>query len=258
MPRSTSRPKPTFIQLPLPLLFHFETCTDDGQEKPNEHFERLFDKATALNWRIVWTRNRSTMISYRTDRTPPQLRIHNMFQQAPDKLIEQIAAVVERRRKKWPAALNTFINRHIAQARKQAPPKKRHVQQHPQGQQYDLKPIFDELNRRYFDNSIDAGLTWMSVGLSRRRRSIKLGSYSEDQNLIRMHPVLDHKRVPAYVVESILYHEMIHAHIKSEVVNGRHIRHGRRFKQWMNRYPRYEEAERWLKKNQRFLMGRRK
>ena len=47
------------------------------------------------------------------------------------------------------------------------------------------------------------------------RRSIKLGSYSATERLIRVHPALDRPWVPRYFVSYIVYHEMLHHVIPS-------------------------------------------
>ena len=45
---------------------------------------------------------------------------------------------------------------------------------------------------------------------SERRGTIKLGSYSATERLIRVHPVLDRDWVPRYFVSFIVYHELLH------------------------------------------------
>ena len=42
------------------------------------------------------------------------------------------------------------------------------------------------------------------------RKTIRLGSYSDLERLIRIHPTLDRKWVPRYFVAYVVYHEMLH------------------------------------------------
>jgi hypothetical protein len=79
------------------------------------------------------------------------------------------------------------------------------------GEHHDLRVIFDELNARYFDSRIDAAITWGArSGRARRRNSIKMGSYSVEDRLIRIHRSLDRVFVPRFFVEWIVFHEMLH------------------------------------------------
>ncbi len=59
------------------------------------------------------------------------------------------------------------------------------------GVYFDLLPIFVDLNRRFFNENINAQLTW---GIRRRavtasKRSIRLGSYSPHRKIIRDQPL---------------------------------------------------------------------
>jgi hypothetical protein len=79
------------------------------------------------------------------------------------------------------------------------------------GDHHDLRAIFDELNDRYFAGAIDAAITWgQRTGAPRRRASIKMGSYSVEERLIRIHRALDRAFVPRFFVEWIVFHEMLH------------------------------------------------
>jgi predicted metal-dependent hydrolase len=76
----------------------------------------------------------------------------------------------------------------------------------PHGTTYDLEAIFDDLNRRFFHRLLARPqLAWS--GHSARQR---LGHYDPAHNAIVVSRVFDHPRVPRYVVEYILYHEMLH------------------------------------------------
>ena len=74
------------------------------------------------------------------------------------------------------------------------------------GHHYHLEEIFDDLNRRFFHGLMGRPqLTW-----SRDHARNRLGHYDPAHNTIVISKVFDHKRVPRYVVEYIVYHEMLH------------------------------------------------
>jgi hypothetical protein len=77
------------------------------------------------------------------------------------------------------------------------------------GQVHELEGILHQVNQRYFAGTVsDVLITWGRKTRPRagRRTSIKLGSYSATERLIRVHPVLDQRWVPRYFVEYIVYH----------------------------------------------------
>lgn len=224
-------------------------------EAEEGRFERIFGGESSGDWKIVWTRNRSVMISVQKSRRPRTLRIHEMFKSAPDDLILDIAKMAEGRRRKWPRQVNMFIAKHKESYDSQGEYKARRVTLETQGKVFNLQELYDKLRDRYFSGELSVRLGWMTPR-EKRRVSIKLGSYSEETHVIRIHPALDNEKVPEYVIESIIFHEMVHAHIKSRLVHGRRISHGEEFHREMDRYPDHEEADAWIKNHMGLLLPR--
>jgi hypothetical protein len=114
------------------------------------------------------------------------------------------------------------------------------------GDHHDLRVIFDELNARYFGGEIEAAITWGArTGRPRRRHSIKMGSYSVEERLIRLHRSLDRAFVPRFFVEWIVFHEMLHQVHDIKVKNGRREFHSKAFLAAEARFDRYDEARAW-------------
>jgi hypothetical protein len=61
--------------------------------------------------------------------------------------------------------------------------------------------------------------------------------------------VLDSRRVPAFYVEFIVYHEMLHAVVESTVKNGRRRIHAREFQEREKLFEHYEKACAWEKEH---------
>jgi predicted metal-dependent hydrolase len=111
------------------------------------------------------------------------------------------------------------------------------------GRFYDLDKIFAQLNEYYFQNELPKPiLTW-----SQRRTSSILGHHDPTHETIVISKSLDRAKVPAFVVEYILYHELLHIKHPIEMVNGRQRKHSREFKQDEKKFIYYHEAEKWLK-----------
>jgi hypothetical protein len=111
-----------------------------------------------------------------------------------------------------------------------------------QGRVYDLDKIFQRLNRRYFDGEIEKPiLTW-----SQRRTRRILGHHDAAHDTIVISKTLDATDVPEWFVEYVLYHEMLHIKHPARLIKGRRYYHTNAFRNAEQRFPYYEEAQRWL------------
>lgn len=114
----------------------------------------------------------------------------------------------------------------------------------PDGQVYRLEPLFDRLRSRYFDEALERPALGWSPTRSRRL----LGHYDPAHRAIVLSRILDQRRVPEYVVEYVLYHEMLH--LIFPVVHGprRRCVHSPEFRRRERRFPRYDDAVAFLKR----------
>ena len=212
-------------------------------------FETTLKSATRLEWNVIWTQNRSTLISYWRDRRPPCLRIHEIFRSATAALALIISEVIEGRLQPWPREIDEYIRQHTQELRHSAKaPRRERALFETAGRVHDIRLIFDDLNGKYFNGAIKSKLAWM-LPKSRRPRSLHLGNYTEQSNIIKIHPILDSREVPAFVIADTVFHEMTHALLQTRTRNGRRISHGRDFRRKMEEYPQHAAAEAWLEAN---------
>jgi len=206
---------------------------------------------------IELTDNRRTILSVRSGRlghrAPLELRIHHSFTQAPTEVLEAVAAFVESKRGSDRAREALVVIREHFSAHRPATAKPRRQVLRPEGTALDLREVFADLNERYFEGRVAAAITWgkANAGVSsscRRKRTstLQLGSYSYEDRLIRLHRVLDDPGVPRYVVEAVVYHEMLHADMPPEVRNGRRLFHTPEFRRRERIYRNLGRAERWI------------
>ena len=112
------------------------------------------------------------------------------------------------------------------------------------GRIYDLDKIFTRLKRRYFSSDLHRPvLSW-----STRRTKRILGHHDAVHDAIIISRTLDHADVPEYLVEYVLYHEMLHIKHRPRVVNGRRLFHTAAFRADEERFARFEEAMDWFDK----------
>ena len=111
-----------------------------------------------------------------------------------------------------------------------------------EGRVYDLGRMFQRLNQRYFGGEIERPtLTW-----SQRRTRTILGHHDGVHDTIVISKTLDSREVPEWFVEYILYHEMLHIKHPARLINGRRYYHTKAFRTDEQRFPHYNEAQRWL------------
>lgn len=179
------------------------------------------------------------------------VRLSDLLQDAPAAVLESLAFILLGKlyRQAVPARYRSryrrFLNRRDLQRQLHLVRQLRGRKQldGPQGHTYDLESIFQELNATYFH-----GLLGMPVlGWSRARSRIKLAHFDPSHNTIVVSRLFDAPDVPRYVVEYLMYHEMLH--LKHPVENCRNRRrvHSPAFQQDERRFALYEQARRALK-----------
>jgi len=205
--------------------------------------------------RITLTDNRYTMISVR--RLPPRgardrhydVRLHIMFADADPVITRALARYVAENDRDASRVLGDFIDSNQGQVKGRARRAPTQIIV-TRGDVHDLRAMYDELNARYFGGRIEAAITWgPRTGRVRRRNSIKMGSYSVEDRLIRIHRSLDRAFVPRFFVEWIVFHEMLHQVHDIKVKNGRREFHSKAFMADEARFDRYEESRAWERKH---------
>lgn len=112
------------------------------------------------------------------------------------------------------------------------------------GKVHDLGELFTTLNARYFGGELERPL----LSWSPRRTSKVLGHHDHVHRAIIVSRTLDDANIPSFVVEYVLYHEMLHVKHPTRVVAGRTIYHGRAFREDERRFERFDAAVEWLDK----------
>ncbi len=110
------------------------------------------------------------------------------------------------------------------------------------GHHHDLTAAFLRVNRSYFGGAVDAPrLIW-----NRRPTTRKMGHYDLTQDTVMISMSLDSADVPAYVVEFVVYHELLHKTMGTRLVNGRRHSHTAGFRKAERAFRQYSEAQTFL------------
>jgi hypothetical protein len=114
----------------------------------------------------------------------------------------------------------------------------------PRGKAHDLDELFTQLNVLYFGGQLERPtLSW-----SRRQTHRVLGHHDHVHRAIIVSSTLDDPSIPRFVVEYVLYHEMLHVKHPARLVSGRTVYHGRAFREDERLFERFDEALKWLEK----------
>jgi hypothetical protein len=224
--------------------------------------------------------------------SPIHLRIHRSFAGAPDPVLRAVAAFLASAKgsataRQALAAIREHFHHHRRppgnptdlgrprdpQAARTASgtaaaEKARRLSLCPVGEVLDLREIAANLNQRYFEGRLKVRISWgKAAGENahpasncRRTRtaSLQLGSYSYEDRLIRVHRVLDRPSVPRYVVESVVYHELLHADLPPVTRRGRRYFHTPEFRRRERHFRHFERADCWVRDNLQHLLRARR
>lgn len=113
------------------------------------------------------------------------------------------------------------------------------------GDIYDLDEMFDSLNFWYFGGRLERPvLTW-----SPRKSFHILGHHDSTHDTISISRSLDSAAVPKFVVEYVLFHEMLHIAHPAKHKNGRRYHHTPAFRRDERRFAHFHAAEKWIDEN---------
>jgi uncharacterized protein involved in tolerance to divalent cations len=118
------------------------------------------------------------------------------------------------------------------------------IAENPQGKFYNLDELFNKLNHEYFAATLaKPRLAWSKINTYR-----KFGHYEPARDRVVMSLTLDNANIPEFVIEFVLYHELLHKYHGTKWVNGRRMVHTPEFRAHENKFKLYKEAQGWLQK----------
>lgn len=111
-----------------------------------------------------------------------------------------------------------------------------------QGRCWDLESLFTRVNRHYFANTIERPhLKW-----SRQKTFRKFGHYNFETDTVLISRSLDDPEVPSYVLEYLMFHELLHKQLGVHQKGSRRFAHTPEFKARERTFPRLDEAGEFL------------
>jgi hypothetical protein len=248
-PTAVRQPGPTGPRIPppassaasafdLPLLFT-RVFRRLRLRQPEPQFKASFRRFTGLRSTIAFKAKGDI-----------EARVSDLFQDASSLVVEAIAEILVTRLfgrspsreakecyKAW--ANSPAVVRQVEEVRRQ---RGRKLLLPPEGRHFNLAHIFDSLNRKFFDGLLAPTRIGWSMNRSRRM----LGHYDSSHHSITITRWLDAPKTPRYVVEYLVFHEMLHVRHPVERNHHRRIVHSKAFQAAERTFPHYQRALRWL------------
>jgi len=215
-------------------------------EGARQSLERRLTARVARPVSLSITDNQHAIVSHRSSSGVVSARVHHMFLDAPSAVVDALARYFHRDADADASAvLGAFIDQNSARLARRSPSE---LRLETRGKQHDLLAIFARLRDTYFDGAHDALVGWgrRTTKPGHKRHTIKLGSYSGHDRLIRIHPALDRRWVPRYFVEYVMFHEMLH-HVMPHTTGGRRKLHPAEFLERERGFRHHERALAWEK-----------
>lgn len=179
-----------------------------------------------------------------------RVRISDILRDAPVPVIEAAAAILlgQMYRRRIPGEMRDLYRqfslahstrRHIARVRLK---RARRINHNPCGAAHDLAPMFAALNLEYFGGHLHRP----RLGWSARPWRSQFGCFDPSLDQIVMNNRLDRPDVPAYAVEFILYHEMLHVKHPLRAAACGLQAHSPEFRSEEKRFAQYVRARKFL------------
>ena len=180
------------------------------------------------------------------------VRLSDLLEGAPENILRAIAHILLAKMYRKPvdrahaARYRKYVGSHeiVRKAHLVRQIRGRKLLRGARGHFYDLDAIFEQLNTQFFHGLMARPrMSWSQL----RTRRI-LGHYDPAHNAIVISRIFDHPGVPRYVLEYIVYHEMLHLKHPVKLRGSRRCVHSAEFQAEEKLFPKWAEAEALLKR----------
>lgn len=211
------------------------------------------EKGSSAKIQLKINNNRSTMLSVRWEPDCTKVSLHQMFLNAPTNIMQDLACYVRQEQENISPIVKEFIEDGLKTLDYSKDLDKSKLCTN--GNVYNLQQTLDNLNREYFDKKLNLYITWFGKPTARNRSRLTFGLYHDPLRLIKINRLLDSPSFPSYLVEYVVYHEMLHHVCPSYYENGVHKVHTREFKERELKFKHYNLAQNWLEEHTEYLFS---
>ena len=224
----------------------------DGAALCQRMFTRIGCAGPPPAFRVEFYPYSSLTLTIRRRREEMIVRFSDLLQRAPMNVLEGAAALLLAKiyRRRTPRALvapyNEYAKSHRTRQRIQnmRSGRVRRAALDATGRHFDMNAMFEDLNKRFFA----AALRRPHLGWSTRSWRRQFGSYDPGPDQILLNKRMDRPEVPRYVVEYVLYHEMLHVKHPTRKSGCTLLSHSPEFRAEEKLFPEFEKARKALDK----------
>ncbi len=203
--------------------------------------EALLASRSPKRFRVVVTGNRVRLVSVRSAPPGLEVRVSERILAQGERALEIVTGFVL----DDPGGRQAMRDL-IEELPPPSPSRRRAPRLRPNGRTHDLQALLEAESMRAFGETTSVGVTWGTRRrMSRTQRSIRLGSYTAEQNMIRIHPLLDQPAVPSWFVGFVLYHELLHHRLGMGEEPRARYRHPPAFRAAEKLHPRFSDSRAW-------------
>jgi hypothetical protein len=226
------------------------TLVPGGSALCQRMFTRIGCSGPPPAFRVEFYPYSSLVLTIRRRDEHTLVRFSDLLQRAPLPVLEGAAALLLSRmyRRRTPKALvapyHQYAKSHKTRGRvqKMRSGRVKPAALDPLGQRFDLNTLFDDLNERFFDG----GLRKPNLGWSPRGWRRQFGSFDPGPDQILLNRRMDQPEIPQYVVEYVLYHEMLHVKHPTRKSGCSLISHSSEFRAEEKLFPEFDRARKAL------------
>ncbi len=215
-------------------------------------FTRIGCAGRPPNFRVEFYPYSSLVLTIRRREDLVRVRFSDLLRRAPQEVLEGAAALILSRlyRRRAPRELaqkyleyarSDRVRGRINQMRGQ---RVRCVATVAQGEHHDLGELFEQLNQRYFEGALERP----HIGWSTRSWRRQFGCYDPGPNQIVLNRRMDRPGVPQFVVEYVLFHEMLHVKHPTRRSGCSLLSHSPEFRAEEKRFEQFRIARKFLDK----------
>jgi predicted metal-dependent hydrolase len=222
----------------------------DGEAIFQRMFTRIGCQERPPNFHVEFYPYSSLVITIRRRQESFFVRFSDLLRRAPLNVLEGAAALLLARvyRRRTPRVLvkpyleyaRSDRTRSRISSMRRSRVRLRHTG--AQGRHYDLSSLFDQLNQKYFESSLERP----HIGWSVRGWRRQFGCYDPGPNQILLNRRMDVPGVPQFVVEYVLYHEMLHVKHPTRRSGCSLISHSPEFRAEEKRFEQFGPARKFL------------
>ena len=180
------------------------------------------------------------------------VRLSDLLEGAPEPVLRAIAHILLAKMYRRPidrgqaARYRKYVGSHeiVRKAHLVRQIRGRKLLRAARGHCYDLDETFEQLNTRFFHGLM--ARPRMSWSQTKTRRI--LGHYDPAHNAIIISRIFDHPSIPRYVLEYIVYHEMLHLKHPVKLRGSRRCVHPPEFQAEEKLFPRLADANTFLRR----------